>query len=52
MGQRVRIALVCAECGERNYRTTKAVRADQRERLTLRKFCPHCKRHTDHRESK
>jgi large subunit ribosomal protein L33 len=52
MANRVRIALVCEECGTRNYQTTKAREVGQNERLTLRKFCPTCKRHTIHRESR
>ena len=51
MGERVRITLVCSECGARNYQTTKAQR-QQQERLGIKKFCPTCKRHTLHKESK
>ena len=49
---RVRIALVCDECNARNYQTTKPVRVGHQERLTLKKFCPTCKKHTIHRESR
>ena len=49
MPQRVKIALVCEECGARNYQTTKAPKT---ERLGIKKFCPACKRHTLHKESK
>jgi large subunit ribosomal protein L33 len=56
VGERQRVALVCEECGARNYKKTKALRASQGpgqpERLALKKYCPHCKRHTVHRESK
>jgi len=51
MGERVRVTLVCDECGARNYQTTKA-RQKAGERLTLKKFCPACTHHTVHRESK
>ncbi|MBZ0118831.1 MAG: 50S ribosomal protein L33 [Sandaracinaceae bacterium] len=51
MADRKRVALVCDECGARNYKTTKARRPDQ-ERLAIKKFCPRCNRHTVHRESK
>ncbi|MBK6575631.1 MAG: 50S ribosomal protein L33 [Sandaracinaceae bacterium] len=45
MTDRVRIALVCDECNARNYQTTKPVRVGHQERLTLKKFCPTCRRH-------
>ena len=48
--ERARIVLACDECGARNYKTTKKPRAN--ERLTIKKFCPHCGRHTKHSESK
>ena len=51
MGERVRIVLACEECGARNYRTTKKRRAEQKERLALKKFCPSCNRHTVHKEA-
>ncbi len=51
MAERVRIALVCDECGARNYKTTKK-KTQTGERLAIKKFCPSCGRHTLHRESK
>ena len=51
MADRVRVALVCEECGARNYQTTKK-RGNAEERLTLKKFCAACGRHTMHKESK
>ena len=51
MGDRLKIVLVCEDCGARNYETTKA-RAVATERLTLKKFCPACNKHTAHKESK
>jgi len=50
MGDRTRVALVCDECGARNYETTR--KKSDTERMALKKFCPACKRHTMHRESK
>ena len=50
MGERERIVLVCEECGARNYKTTKA--SAQQQRLTIKKFCSTCKKHTVHKESK
>jgi large subunit ribosomal protein L33 len=52
MGDRQRVALVCDECGARNYKTTKPKKPGQTKRLALKKFCPACNRHTVHRESK
>lgn len=51
MADRVRVALVCEECGARNYQTTKA-RGSTGERLSLKKFCATCGHHTVHKESK
>ena len=48
---RVVITLACTECQERNYVTSKN-RANDRGRLELRKFCPRCRTHTLHRETK
>jgi large subunit ribosomal protein L33 len=50
MAERVAIALVCAECDSRNYRTTR--KPDVKGQLTFKKFCPRCKRHTVHKETK
>jgi len=54
---RVRIVLVCDECAARNYETTKAQRDRARneraqQRLTIKKYCPHCGHHTVHTESR
>ena len=48
--KRVKIVLVCSECGARNYKTNKSPNAT--ERLVLKKFCPSCRTHTEHRESR
>ncbi|HEY6379450.1 MAG TPA: 50S ribosomal protein L33 [Candidatus Dormibacteraeota bacterium] len=45
------ITLQCPACKERNYTTTKNKRNDP-DRLELRKFCPRCRAHTAHRETK
>jgi large subunit ribosomal protein L33 len=50
MADRVAIALACAECDARNYRTTR--KPEHVGQLTLKKFCPTCKRHTIHKETK
>ncbi len=48
---RIIIYLACTECKERNYTTTKNKRNDP-GRLELNKFCPRCRAHRLHRETK
>jgi len=48
---RVGLTLECTECKNRLYRTTKN-KNKSRERLQLRKYCPKCRRHTAHKETK
>ena len=50
-GVRIIITLACTECGERNYTSEKNRRNDP-QRLELKKYCPRCRRHTLHRETK
>ncbi|MEJ2710772.1 MAG: 50S ribosomal protein L33 [Anaerolineales bacterium] len=45
------ITLACTVCKERNYTTEKNRRNDP-GRIELRKFCPRCREHTMHRETK
>jgi large subunit ribosomal protein L33 len=45
------IALACSECKRRNYSTTKN-RKKTSERLTIKKFCPWCRTHREHKETK
>ncbi len=45
------ITLQCQTCKERNYATTKNKRNDP-DRLELKKYCPRCRKHTPHRETK
>jgi large subunit ribosomal protein L33 len=48
---RIVVTLACTECKERNYTTEKNRRNDS-GRLELKKYCPRCRTHTPHRESK
>ena len=48
---RPKITMACTECKERNYITIKNRRNDP-DRLDLKKFCPRCRRHTVHRETR
>ncbi len=45
------IFLACTECQERTYTSTKNRRNDP-QRLELKKFCPRCRAHVLHRETK
>ena len=48
---RTRITLACTECKHRNYNLTKE-KKNHPERMEVRKYCPFCKRHTAHKETK
>ncbi|MGZ5389170.1 MAG: 50S ribosomal protein L33 [Aeromicrobium sp.] len=48
---RPKITLACTECKERNYITTKNRRNDP-DRLDIKKYCPRCKTHQTHRETR
>lgn len=48
---RIVITLACTECKERNY-TTEKNRKNDSGRLTLSKFCPRCRKQTEHREQR
>ena len=45
------IHLACTECKDRSYSTTKNKKKTT-ERLELSKFCPWCRKHTAHKETK
>ncbi len=45
------ISLQCDGCKRRNYTTTKN-RKTMSDKLTLRKFCPFCRKHTAHKKAK
>jgi large subunit ribosomal protein L33 len=46
-----KITLACNDCQERNYQTVKNQQV-HRERLEMNKFCPKCRTHTLHKETK
>jgi len=48
---RVIVTLECTECKHRNYSTQKNKR-EHKDRLELKKYCPHDRRHTLHRETR
>ncbi|HEY0068800.1 MAG TPA: 50S ribosomal protein L33 [Chloroflexia bacterium] len=48
---RIIIYLACTECKNRNYTSSKNKRNDP-NRLEFNKFCPRCRVHRIHRETK
>ena len=48
---RVKITLACTECKQRNYNTIKN-KKNNPDRLEMNKYCPFCRKHTLHKESK
>jgi large subunit ribosomal protein L33 len=50
-GVRVAITLACADCKRRNYQSMKS-RRNTPDRIELKKYCPWCRRHTDHNETR
>ncbi len=45
------ITFQCQECKNRNYTSTKNKKTTT-ERLEMKKFCPTCRKHHSHRETK
>jgi large subunit ribosomal protein L33 len=45
------ITLQCGECKRRNYSMTRN-KKKQTEKLETRKYCPFCRKHTAHKETK
>ena len=48
---RVKVTLACTECKQRNYNTVKD-KKNTPDRIELNKYCPFCKKHTLHKETK
>ncbi|MBZ4688701.1 MAG: large subunit ribosomal protein [Clostridia bacterium] len=48
---RIGITLECTECKRRNYRTTKN-KKNNPDRIEMKKYCPNCRTHTMHKETK
>ena len=44
------VTMECTVCGAKNYRTQLETRGDAK--LRLKKYCPHERKHTEHRERK
>ncbi|MBE0700190.1 MAG: 50S ribosomal protein L33 [Acholeplasmataceae bacterium] len=45
------VKLICTECGEENYYTSKNKKTTP-ERLEMKKYCPRDRKHTNHKEKK
>ncbi|MCB5259213.1 MAG: 50S ribosomal protein L33 [Candidatus Cloacimonetes bacterium] len=43
------IILACEECKNRNYTTTRNKRKHP-NRMELKKYCPTCRKHTNHKQ--
>ena len=48
---RNKITLACTECHQRNYDNMKNKKNDP-DRLEMNKYCPFCRKHTLHKETK
>ena len=48
---RIKIALQCSECKRKNYITSKNKKKTT-GKIELKKYCPHCRKHTVHKEVK
>ena len=48
---RVSVTLECSECKRRNYITRKNKKNDTGG-IEMKKYCPFCKTHTTHKETK
>lgn len=49
--KRRKTSLACTVCGSRNYSLEPRGKI-QTERLEVKKFCKHCKKHTLHKETR
>lgn len=48
---RTLVTLACTECKRRNYTTTKN-KANMHDRMEIKKYCPWCRHHTLHKETR
>ena len=48
---RVHVYMECPECKRRNYTTQKNKR-EHKDRMELKKYCPWCRKHTAHKETR
>ncbi|MBI5614440.1 50S ribosomal protein L33, partial [Candidatus Gottesmanbacteria bacterium] len=48
--QRILLAFVCSVCKSQNYISNRS-KLNTPEKLHLNKYCPTCKKHTEHKET-
>ena len=48
---RVLVTLTCSECKTPNYRVSKNTK-NTTDKLNLNKYCPKCRKTTEHKETK
>ncbi|MDR2457561.1 MAG: 50S ribosomal protein L33 [Clostridiales Family XIII bacterium] len=48
---RTKVTLECTVCKQRNYDTDKN-KTKTPERIEMKKYCPFCRKHTVHKETK
>lgn len=49
--KRIKFGLKCSDCNEKNYSTYKN-KQNSAEKLSLKKYCSRCHKHTIHKEVK
>ena len=49
-GHRTTLGLTCTVCKNRNYLTQRN-KINTEEKLVLKKYCKHCKKKTEHKET-
>lgn len=47
---RITVGLVCTVCKNRNYVTTRN-KLNTEQKLLLKKYCRHCRKKTEHKET-
>lgn len=50
-GKRDQVILKCTDCGNENYLTTRNKKTHT-AKMEIKKFCPHCRKMTLHKEKK
>lgn len=48
--KRILIAFVCQVCNSQNYLTSKN-KIEHKEKMTPSKYCKHCRKKTEHKET-
>lgn len=51
-GNRIEFSIICGECKRTNYRTEKNKINSGTDRMMLKKYCPQCRKTTEHKEAK